>query len=346
MPILSVFMGSSSTSFLLYKGEKDFVLYNYPYSYNPNFNRTSRKQFYLDLFDFVTGELGLNHTECDVLLTDLVDPSLGDYQIKSSKLLRDVLLSVTDFSCIFVDSYSLLIGGECLSASPYSGTNSFIRLNEVEQHNYIANSTMYLNSNPQKDFDIFDKDDITRYLADNLEVKSPSSNKILFTGDRFANINDFKSLAYLLAFDLIKSPGFYTLYLDTGNFLPCAAHIAMYKPEASHLIQDVSTFMLGNLVNAPDGVECLIKSNVGTSQLVVIRNEGIQLYPFEKDTSTTVVIKNATLGSSEKSLKGGELGIILDTRKKQLTKLIPEAETRHKQYRDWQHSIEMTSGKL
>lgn len=340
MPILSVQLGLTSTSFLLYKSDNEVKFYNYPYSYLPLYRNTSKKEFYIDLFDFVSGEFGLNHTECELIITSMLDPTIGDYPSKSSKLLSEVLPTIQSFSYFFVDSYGMFKDESFLVASPYINNNAAFMLSDPEKINYLANSSVYTNSIPLEDFDIFDRDDSTRYLAENLSSSTFKSDKIIFTGDRFSQIENSKSLAYLLAIDLIKTPGFFNIYIDTKNQLANAAHIASYKPDLAHLLDQIPLHFVGGLVNSPTGVECLVKTSVGTSQLVDLDTETLQLIPLEKNSSTSIVARSQSVGTLEHEVKGGDIGLIIDTREKVSSKLNAELEGRHKKYREWQHIIQ------
>lgn len=340
MPILSVQLGLSSTSFLLYKSDEEMKFHDYPYSYIPIYGYTSKKEFYLDIFDFVSGEFGLNHTECDLIVSALLDPTIGDYPIKSTKLVTNVLSTITDFSYVFVDPCSLVQNDQFFSASPYTTSNSIFKLGDPEKANYLANSMVYINSVPQKDFDIFDRDDTTRFLAENIVTPNFKSNKVVFTGDRYSNFETSKSLAYLLAVDLLKLPGYFEIYIDTHNQLANVAHLASFKPDTSHLIDDIPLHFVGSLVNAPGGVECLIKTSVGTSQMIDLDSETLQLIPLEKTSDTTIVARNQRIGNLEHTVSGGDIGLIIDTRNKESSKLTTELEGRHKKYREWQHVIQ------
>lgn len=340
-------LGLTNTSFLLYKSSSDFSTYNYPYSYLPLYLETTKKDFYLDIFDYVSGEMGINFSECDVIVTALLDSKVGDYPLKSSKLLSDVLPVVVDYSYVFVDQCSLIYGNSYIHATPRFDFSPVLKLNEPEKINAYANSMMYNNYHPQKDFDIFDRDDVVRALFNEISktVEAPKQ-KIIFSGDRFAGNINLKSLAFLLAIDLVKQPGFYELYIDRDNVLGCAAHIADYEKDASSIVSSLKLEFAGNLLNSPGGVECLVKTSVGTTQMIDLHVETIQVVPMERDASSTIYVKHQGLGSLEKSVQGGDMGLLIDTRLKDLQTQVIDSETRHKKYREWQHLLEESLAEL
>ena len=346
MAILSVQLGTTSTSFLMYKSANDYSYYYYPYSYSPVFVNTDKKEFYIEVFDVISGQMGMNHTECELILTNVFDYSLGDYPVKSAHHVTKVLSNIKNYDYFYVDPYTLIQGDQFLSAYPYNPASNIFRLNEMEKFNYLANSALYINSVPDKDFDIFDRDDITRFLSEQLPTPPRRNNKVIFTGDRFATLHSSKSLSYLLAIDLIKQPGIYEIYVDCCNSLVCASHLEMYSKSAEHLVDNLNLLFVGNLINAPGGVECLIRTSVGTSQMLQFHTEGLQILPLEKDNATNLVVKHQSISSVDKSVKGGELGLIVDTRQKASTLATTDAETRHKKYRDWQHTIQETLTEL
>ena len=73
---------------------------------------------------------------------------------------------------------------------------------------------------------------------------------------------------------------------------------------------------LGTLINSPGETTCLIETDLGTSQLLDVGPGRIAFVPLEMSDQARVVIKSVNLGSIERNVQGGKLGLIIDTRTK------------------------------
>jgi hypothetical protein len=146
-----------------------------------------------------------------------------------------------------------------------------------------------------------------------------NSKPIIFFGDIINKdlINqEFENIAYLYFLSMVVNPGIFSLKVDGENLVPHYLHLKKFNFELSSFYDEFEPETLGTLVNSPGETSCLVSTELGTSQLMDIKAGRIFFIPLDKNASARMVIKSQELGSIEKTVQGGKLGIIIDTRPK------------------------------
>ena len=341
MPILSIYFGVSQTTFVLIRSQKsEPEVYIYPYAY-PTSKLTSlnglitESAFYSELVTLILNDFGLKPSACDILLCgyprvpklisslnrnlnkktkvakvkDSVDISTSEGIITPAlHLTLDALLQdISGIDLLLLDNFKLVMGHEMASSF-------FIKkaiLTETD-----ANSTLYPHLQPQFAFGDME----TASYKDSSNLRSaPQQVKLYISGDRFhmpANDIDVRATTYMLLFDILKTPGFFDLTIDSSNILINLLLLAHHKPEFHKLFLDYQFDSLGTLINTPGQTECLIKRNSGNSQLITIPTNNLYLLPLGKSDRATILLKSHLLGKFEKVVSGGTLGVVIDTRDK------------------------------
>ena len=104
--------------------------------------------------------------------------------------------------------------------------------------------------------------------------------------------------------------------MDLDNIFPVLALLTMHDPKYSSLFLDQKFWTLGTLINSPGMTECLIERESGPSQFVDVKPNELFFIPMEESTTVKLQVKNASLGTQERFVSGGKLGLIIDTRPK------------------------------
>lgn len=289
MYILSFYEGSTELSLAF--GSK---LFKFPYTYSENLflNSFSQEEFYRDVIELGTKELDVKLELCEIYVTGLFSSPKIPFEVKKSSS----LLTHLPDGYIYVDSKTVATKEKC---------NSFMPLTVYEtEDNLLANLTLYNNLVYTDTRDVNTRDSLIRAIIANADMKLTNPD-IVLSGDRFVNFDLNKPLSYLLVMDILRQPGIFYVRVDKNNMLP---HVLMLDIE-----EDYSS--LGTLINSPGKTECLYKTDVGTSQMIDLEANKLFIVPLEKSASATVVLKNSS-GHVEQTIKGGELGLVIDTRNK------------------------------
>ena len=163
----------------------------------------------------------------------------------------------------------------------------------------------------------FDIDSVARVHRSQLPDILDTHKPVVFTGCSFCNFSEQLSpLSYILALDLIREHGTFELKLDEHNVLPNLGLINMYDGNLLANVSDYKLTSLGTILNLPGTVECLFESDYGTSQLIDVAKDKLFFVPLEEGSTARIVAKNSLTGTIEKTVTGGKLGFIIDTRDK------------------------------
>ncbi len=320
MPILSLKYGSSNVN-AVYVGDSGEVspfFLGYGYSKDLYAHFYSEQNFYADIVDHIISQLKVSKEGLQVIATGFPTvPAIGqDYA--SSVTLDELFKKVDDFEVVCLSNGAVFTQNNYLSFRDSKNT----KFGNMET-NYLLNLSIYNNAFPTRpsDYNLV-LSNIWGMLNGNRENTKElmlNSKPIVFFGDVFYKdlINhDFETIAYLYFISMVVNPGVFNLKIDNTNLLAHFLHLKSFNVDYSKYYEKFEPEILGTLVNSPGETSCLVSSDLGTSQLVDIKKDRIFFIPLESGANARLVVKSVELGSVEKTVRGGKLGIIIDTRPK------------------------------
>ena len=253
-----------------------------------------------------------------------------------------------------VETFAVASGSSWVAYYP---TKKDLTFSQPVLTNYLSNKTLYPSLIPSSPDTFKAEDVLTKTLATSVSAVSLADQPLLFTGGRFAVFEKNPVATYLLALDLLKNPGLYTVKIDTANKLPVISILNYYlmgesgpkskkkkkKEKVSFLSDDILSLndeaifddefvSLGTVLNAPGGVECLFEKEAGNSQFVELKSDKLFIFPLEKNASARIVVDGKSVGHIDTSIRGGSLGLVIDTRDKGTSDFLTSSSTGHS---DW-----------
>ncbi len=280
---------------------KKYKTFTFPYvSDNPAFVK--------EVLHVACKELKVDIKECQLLVSSFPSASFDYLNPVLSTTLEKLPINLQNIYPIFVSNFTLITPNGFMSAVDTSSLDA----NEV---NSFANLVLYRQIIPNDSFDQYNVDNSIKLYPVELVLPQPNA-PVIFSGDRFSTLLKEESSTYMLCFDLIKTPGIFTLKLDHQNVLPNIALSTAYNKENSRLLEDMELTTLGTLINASGRVECLVESEDGSSVLLQVEENDLFIYPMLNGAQSRVLIKNSTLGTIDTTVSGGRVGLIIDTRAK------------------------------
>ncbi|MFC1722332.1 hypothetical protein ACFL0C_01645 [Patescibacteria group bacterium] len=323
MPTLSINYGLSDITAVCIDdlGDLSDISIGYPYSRDLFAHFYSEQEYYTDIFNHILKKLKIHKTDLKVIATGFPHiPAIG-YEYSSALTLDKLFKLVDKCHIVCADNCSIFTQDTFISLQNLNN----LGLGEQEK-NYLANLYVYKNAYPTtlshynllfaNIWHIVNSINGTRPLP-KMEVEYP----LLFLGDIFSvKEQEFTNIAYLYMVSLIRDPGIYYLTFDQRNLFPHFVHLAAFNNDFTHFKDDYSTKELGTLINSPGNTSCLIETEVGTSQLVEVSANRMFFVPMKREEGARIVVKSELLGSFEKKISGGDLGLIIDTRSKHDTK--------------------------
>lgn len=298
MPVLSFYEGYSELSFCVFDDPTDVgsnKIYRFPYTYSNNLfaNSFSREKFYKDVFALALKELNIEIKDYSLYAMGFL--GTVDLPYKIDKNIS--VFSQIPPGYVYASSQAVAIAGKtysyCLPTVETYDTN--IRANLDLYHNIIFYDSR----------DIVLKDSFLRALLHYGPIEIPY-DEVILTGDRFREFDLNPALGYLMAFDIIKNPGTFFLKMDTQNIFPHTILMGLGTLEYS---------TIGTLVNIPGKVECLFETDIATAQVFDLPENSIFIMPLQEGATARILIKSHET-TVEKVVKGGKLGVIIDTRNK------------------------------
>ncbi len=252
-----------------------------------------QKDYYADVFSKAQNELNLKKTDKYVFASLFSSPEIPVKDIEYVSLLQNINENVFYLSNLF---YSYGKDISCITPLVTLTANL----------DFVSNTWLYPDIQTS---DLHTQVAYDQILRDLIKISPPNfspekTTEILFTGDRITKFNTFPELTTLLILDFMTQPGVYTLKIDTQNRYP---HKIMYNRCY------VDFFTLGTIINSPGYTECLYKTDVGTQQLIQLKEDTIFVLPLEMGMVATVLVKNQA-GQFEQKVTGGQIGLVFDTR--------------------------------
>lgn len=322
LPILSCYFDVSDNSFALLTDTNELLFRNFPYIYSSEVfsNQCNEETFNKSLIECVLKEFSLKTKKklnnIEIISTGFLEsPRIGLESKLTSKLIS-LLQDTEDIFPFIINDFSVMTKDAFLS---YEVCNKKEQGIEEGESNELANLAIYPQLIPT---DLPTKTVLDRYLSEKiggLDLGYPQSGVLTFSGSRFSRPKDiYEYLDWILILDLIKKPGIYTIYIDRKNYIPLSLLLKRYKSDfifeyKEHLEQ------IGTLINSPGDTECLLISDLDTKQFFDIKKDSFYQIPVSSDSIVKAKIKNGTLGSFEKNILGGRVGLMVDTRDKKYT---------------------------
>lgn len=323
MPILCLYAGLSETSFLLVNSAEDVRYYSVPYSYTRNLYNSDFNQFYKD----ITKSLKIPIDNVDLLVTGFLEPPKFDANIKLSLTLCEII----DQNQIFANFFSVIYNGEIYSQFDL---NSLSLKEKVDRNSDPQNINFYSNLNEFPFIKASEGEEV-KLFDGFIRGLSPdilkSTNNLIICGDRF-NLNRFLwPQDYILAFDLIKSTGFFNFKIDYKNCTPLIRLLMKYSFDTYHSIE-LDSFVSGSILKSPGKTECLLNYETEKPKIIEVDGDSIFIVPIDQNGDINVVVKNEFMNSFEFEVPESDIGLVIDTRDNQ--KAYGTAKTK-----EWEDSI-------
>lgn len=316
MPALSVFIDAHSISLLVFISPVEYYLYNYPYVYSDAYFGSSydATSFYKAVFENFLSKHKLKLSDVDLLLAGYQSAPSLLLETKLSKSLREVLKTIHSYYPIVINNISISTSDFSLmrTSDPLEKVHSEVK--DSAEVDYYANMRIYpqLVSN-----DIPIQLDIDRNISSllvsskSLKVKFPTKTPIVFCGSRFTQQTVARELDYLLMLDVINNSGVFDIRVNRNNSLILFSLLKLFKPEITDFPDIVRE---GALISSRSAVECMVRTDVGTTQLVQLEKGRIMVLPLAHDERVNIMVKARDIENSERIVNGGKLGLIFDTR--------------------------------
>lgn len=320
MPVLSLKYGNSSVNAVYLDDEGEVSDYLFPYGYSKDLyaHFYAENDFYSDITDLIMSKLDVEKEGLKIIATGFPSiPTIG-HEYTSSLTVDQLLSKVEDYEVVCITNGTVFTQKDYLS---YFDTEK-VKLGSMET-NYLLNLAIYTNAFPTRpsDYNLL-LSSIWGMLNSNRKNTKElilNSKPILFFGDilneKFID-QEFESIAYLYFVSMVVNPGVYNLKIEDSNLILHLLHLKMHNYDLSQQYEQFEPESLGTLVNSPGETSCLVSTDLGTSQLMDIKPGRIFFIPLDKNASARLVIKSQELGSVEKTVQGGKLGVIVDTRAK------------------------------
>lgn len=317
MPIMSVFVGEKEISALLVKSPKEFRFSQVPFAYSSSVHSLVYKEkgFYSKVFEYFLKVFDLNPVGTDIILASILEKDMEGLGLKMYKLVGDILSDGFQHTGYLVEKDILE------NDSGLAFQTNFLDLNSTRAISNIISNLNILKISVSQDSELVDLTD--KNLRAISLMPKPSSEKIgithqiTFTGTRFTQFYADDISKYLLCLDLAKIPGDVHIKLDRNNsFIPLTL-LKYYDLGAYEIIREEVNFeTLGTLINSPGDTECLIKSMSGTDQLLDIKTNKVVFIPLEDNSRAEVLLKSLKVPEAKYVVRGGKLGLMIDTREK------------------------------
>lgn len=353
MSTLSIYVGESQISALSFNSQTDFKFGFYPYVFPSELmkNDLNEEKFYAQVLRYLNKAFGIPASAGTVLIGTLGGVST---KIKGEVVpIAEALSTVQNYIWALVESSLVLSGKSWVSFYP---TEKDLTFSQPVFVNYLSNKSLYPQIIPSSPDTFKAVDILTKSLVSTTDPIEATEQPLIFTGGRFTSLEQNPVETYLLALDLIRSPGIFNVKIDVANKLPvigilnhhlvsnASEESSKKKKEAisflsgdllsvnSEEIFDEEFISLGTVLNAPGGVECLFEVEVGNSQFVELKGDRLFVFPLDKNASARIVADGKSVGHIEKNIRGGSVGLVIDTRDKSDVDFLTSTSTQHS---DW-----------
>ena len=318
MPVLSVYIGSSCVNALLYVDDSEYSFLSFPFAYSDALfsNYVSVDEFYKGVLDYFCKQEKAKLSDCDIVLTTDTPHNLSKIGAKMVLGLGEVFTSMSHYFPLMIDSCSIITPRDSLSYVDLKRAN-IINSDEVEdvEMDYYANLALYPQVVPP---DMPARMEIDKAISAKTyayPLTFNSESPLVFTGPRFMrhfSSGEHEELDYMLMLSLLNSAGIYDIYVDRDMSAILLAMLRTYLNSETTAHDTVKK--VGVVIDSNGPIECLVTSEIGTSQLVEIEKNRIFIVPLGEREKAKILVKSSSFGTVEKYVEGGKLGLIFDTR--------------------------------
>lgn len=323
MPILSINFDIHNTSACFVKDSGEVGYYSYDYGYCPSVfaHFTNEKQYFTELLDFFVKKLKVTKTNLSIIATGFPSIPTTGYEYQNTVSTEVLLGNDAKYYTYFLNKCTIITRNDFTTYHKRNYTN--LEVADIE-HLYNRSAYGFI-----KDAD---NDQIKLQLSNLFEMKTildqrnknndEENKQILFIGsllnDNLAS-KDNKPInqTYLYMLSMLKGSVLYELFVSAKDKYLHYLNVKKYDAQAQINEESLLPKHLCTLINSPGETVCLLKTEIGTQQLLEIGPEEIVVIPCDQQQTVDVLLKNAVLGDKEYKIKGGKLGLVIDTRNKQ-----------------------------
>lgn len=300
MSILSIYIGDTEISFVASRNNSDVIdesnFFKFPYVYAQSLQGSSysEEKFFKDLINLATKSLGIKLDDCKL-------------RVVTNSEITPLALDVSEYFVFYNKIPANHYYVTPLRLSYAQTTTSVANMEPIEDKNMNANREIFNFQDYQDVIKNNQTDQNINYMFYQAQAMF-KQGVVNFFGDRMSYINIAPHLTSLLIINSISQVGKYVLRIDEHNIFPHFLH----SQEMGYSFTN-----LGTLLNSPGYTEVLVKTSLGTSQLLEILPQKLFILPLKSGDKADILVKsnNAT---QESVVSGGDVGLIIDTRDKSL----------------------------
>jgi hypothetical protein len=309
MPILAAYIGAHDVTGLIYKSPEEYSFWSYPYVYSPELFSafTSETAFYKYLFDQMCKESGLKSAECDIIISGFLQPPKLEMGLKMYISMYELVIRCEQYFPIMINNYAIATKDQIFSSKPLEDISSST---DMSEENFYANLSLY----PQVVVsDLVSRVDMDSKLLQSVQnFKLPANKPLVFLGSRFNDLHGISDVNIMLMLQLLQGTGVFEVYIDTNSKTILTNLVRIYLGKDPGIGDHPEK--LATIVSIPGTLECLISSQIGTSQIIDLEKDKIFVLPLPKDERTKILLKAQGMPQTEHIVSGGTSGIIFDTR--------------------------------
>jgi hypothetical protein len=301
MSVLSAHIGSKQVTFLISGVSLGYETFTFPFVYNPVLHShfVDEKTFYTDIFKHVMKKYSLSLDDCDIYICSEYRPVELDVEIKASTTVFELLSEVSDVNVIYANSIPLV---------PMS------RMTKPDMISFVSNLALVPGMLLEKTRHRMYKEFIYSCSSDGYKVSDPKL-PFLFCGDKFSRAYENYVDIYQSVLSSLATFGVFNVAVDTqGTYLPMLLLKRYQRDLYDTLSAEIYPEVLGTVLRSDKAVECLFKTDLGTSQFFEVIEGTLFFVPCEENSQSFVSAKSPSIGQFEGFIKGGKLGFVVDAR--------------------------------
>lgn len=310
MPIITAYIGTSHFCLMLYKSSQDYSFFYSPYVYLPNIflNNTSEQEFYISLIKIFCKNKKINFDSVIIYITGFL--STPNFTLDNVKKM--------DYSQImfsFKDLYPVMVNDFALSTKFYIASKT--KYQDYYQNDHLEalklNKSIYKNIKAESIYEQISLDKEVLNNVYNSNIKWNFETPIIFMDSRFS-YQILRPYDYVYMLSLINSPGIYDIYLDQSQsfILIKMLNIVLNKIEIP--IDLLNIEHICTLINTTSDISCIVTSDGIEDYSISHLKDSIKSYSLDYQKDYEIIVTNNRLGTITKQIKGGSLGIVIDSR--------------------------------
>jgi len=310
MPTLTAYIGTSNFCVFLYKNKNDYEFFYAPYVYLPEVfsNYTNHEDFYTVIMELFCKKNGVDFSKCDTYISGFVGiPEFKNPKIKRIEFTR-LFDNMPTLYPVIVNDFAFATKFFMTSETSYG----FLK-NGAEDTTFRVNKCIYPHI---KAHDLSSQLELDREVLSGVvedRLKWDPNTPVVFMGSRFYGEEE-RPLDYIYMFSLINTPGVYDIYLDRTHTLLLFNMLNTVMEKDKIPLDLESIEHVGTLITGKGEVECLISADNVLPSVFEVEKNTLKKNSLVEDGEYRLVIKNKEIGTIEKTVFGGKLGVIVDTR--------------------------------